>query len=540
MLMNHMDLNSSESLGSVQVFERRGPLDFARVEPVYNSLVAADRRVHWIGGDFFALENYLTIKRDIWLCSVVSLILCGFVFIYFCQSTWLLVVLAIGTWYSLAAGLFVVEIFYDSVYSIVMAFTSTFIGFNNEYLIHLSGFDKHEWRKHITGLGSAIGTTLLGFLALLFSNATIAKQFGLVAIGGMIGFVLVMLLMQKHTCKVRYREVKLPKLIIGRQVLFVLAGIAVMVAVLLGLSTSFKTDVETFRFATPLLSSHAEFFGKRLASSKFERPHGLEISDDNLRTEEIGRMQKSFHPLSKFVHGEEQKRRQATFRALYLSKFHQLESILISEGVALPPPNWLEETKPITLVGYFDIWNRISPLPWGHSVGSRLFTVIYPDSQVEEPFPLSPKSHYDSALSDLGRQMGIVFLVALCVMFFYLLPWQQRLAKVIYIFMPLVLSSIAIFAYLQIIGQSFNMIHMMGMILVIALALDYGSIVVSADHGSQEQSKVLLTGLASAISFGSLLLAHHPVIQSLGAIVFLGTSVSLVFALIVQLKLEEG
>ena len=149
----------------VLVFKRGEALDFHKVQGFRDQLIKGFPAAVWTGADFFALENYLVVKRDIVLCTIISLVVGLVIFYYLCPNLWLLLILFLGTGLSYVFGIVSAQLFYPFVYTIVLTFTSTFVGFNNEYLIHFSAIKKVSWRA-VVGLGSAIGTTLIGFVSI--------------------------------------------------------------------------------------------------------------------------------------------------------------------------------------------------------------------------------------------------------------------------------------------------------------------------------------------------------------------------------------
>jgi predicted exporter len=106
---------------------------------------------------------------------------------------------------------------------------------------------------------------------------------------------------------------------------------------------------------------------------------------------------------------------------------------------------------------------------------------------------------------------------------------------------PLSLSALAFAVHARVSGSSVDIVHVLAFSLVIALATDYTSIVVSTGHAPPEQAKILLTGASTLATFAVLWSARHPVLRELGATVTLGCAVSLAFALLVRLpSADEG
>ncbi|MGE0174547.1 MAG: hypothetical protein AB7T49_17260 [Oligoflexales bacterium] len=534
------------SQANVQVlqFERPGELVFDRVGELYSYLASLGNKVRWIGADFFAYENYKTLRRDITLCATVSTIFGLLVFFLFCRQARLLLFLLIGTWLSYGTGLALVGSFYDHTYGLVLAFTSTFLGYNNEYLIHLSGIPKDKRMQTAIGLGSAIGTTLIGFLVLLLSESEIIRQIAVMSIGGMVGFIALMLIFQDKVSTVSFRPVRIPKLAIGMPTLFGLvaacvAGLAFMWPL------DFRTDINDFRYASSLLTSQEEFFNKQLqkvAMGDFfaVKAHESLLEEYDQVSGEIG-----FHPMKFFANADEQSHRLQTYNR-GMEKIaplwrKELENLGLSPNVRLELPDVPRDEE-----NYLSTWGELSGIPWFTSVGTAkyLFAPFQSGAKAlqnnQEIFPLHPRTYYNLVLTEIQHGASLLFLAGLGVMVLYLLPLQRRLSNVFYIIAPLFPAALIVGLLLRASGTSINFIHVAGCALVIALALDYSAISVSTDHNQIDDTKILLTGTTTIAMFGALLLARHPVLRALGLVVTSGAAVSMLFALMTKLKRQES
>jgi predicted exporter len=155
--------------------------------------------------------------------------------------------------------------------------------------------------------------------------------------------------------------------------------------------------------------------------------------------------------------------------------------------------------------------------------------------------PVSPRRYYDGLLTSASRELAWLFLAGLVVMGIYLALLQRSVARVLYVLAPLFLSALAFAVYIRFTGATVDIMHILAFSLIIAVATDYGSILVSTGHAPPEQSKVLLTGASTLATFAVLWSARHPLLRELGATVTLGCAVSLAFALFIRLPAaDEG
>jgi len=178
---------SSEA--KVLTFKAPSGTDYERTGRLVAMLRAMGPRVHAIGGELFAYENYRAVNDDIERCLWLSVPLGILVFIAFSRDTRAVILFLAGSVVSYVAGLAALKLCGFKVQGLVLAFTSTFIGFNNEYLVHLAGLDRKQFISNAKALTSAIGTTLIGFVVLFLSRAEIVRQIALVSLGGMAGFL---------------------------------------------------------------------------------------------------------------------------------------------------------------------------------------------------------------------------------------------------------------------------------------------------------------------------------------------------------------
>jgi predicted exporter len=92
------------------------------------------------------------------------------------------------------------------------------------------------------------------------------------------------------------------------------------------------------------------------------------------------------------------------------------------------------------------------------------------------------------------RELAWLFLAGLIAMGIYLAVLQRSVARVLYVLAPLFVSALASAVYIRCTGATVDIMHILAFSLIIAVATDYGSILVSTGHGPPEPSEVLLTG----------------------------------------------
>ena len=81
-------------------------------------------------------------------------------------------------------------------------------------------------------------------------------------------------------------------------------------------------------------------------------------------------------------------------------------------------------------------------------------------------------------------------------------------------------------------GVPVNLLHLLGLLLVLGLGVDYAVFLLSENRGSgpaSAPSSIMIAAASTAVAFGLLCLSSHPVLRSLGAATCIGVLLSLFF-----------
>lgn len=537
-------LGKGKASQSPLIAKREGDIDWEKTRELYAFVKSHDQDLSFVGGDFFALENYDAVHHDIMICSSLSLILSLIIFRYFCRQWSLLAFLICGTAISSVIGLIVAETIDGALYGLVLAFTSTFVSFNNETLVHLAGLDlKHRDKRPLIGIFSALGTTVIGFLVLLFSSSHMTRQLALLSLGSLTGFILFLLLFMDKLKALQFRALTLPQWVWNKTVLG-LSFVLTLAVILILPKPAYRTNLEEFRFATPYLEEQTAIFSKTVQSFSFEAMQAIPLKngdDPALVYRKLKDAQaiapEVFHPLNWFLTQDEQRLQLDKIRTPFSDRLKSLKSAFEKEGIRIDwETNESAWIKDLDSLNYLKLWEKIWPLPWYSRMKSPYLLVFTTAGfKIEGAIPMHPKAFYEFVLSDLTRDLGTLFLVGLLAMLLYLVPWQKRWEKIALIFLPLLIATLGLQIFFLLTHRNITIVHVMGLALVISVALDYASILVSTDHNPRDQGKVVLTGGLTLASFGSLLIAQHPVLKELAIVVFIGTLVAFIMALFTRM-----
>lgn len=531
--------------GAMHVYASPVPLDYERVGEVYDALVALGDRVHFIGTDFFAVENYRAVRRDMLVCSTLTFVLNLAVFFLFTARWALLGVLFVGTIVSYLTGLLAIRAVYGQIFAVVLAYTSTFVGFNNEALVHLAGIQEERRRRTLLGIWSAIGTTVIGFLVLLLGRSVMVRQMALASLGGTAGFLLVLFVYRRVLRDVAFRGLEWPKLTVRPAAVAAFCAACAVGIALVGVPRV-ETRIEEFRFQTPVLDAQVARFSKALDALALENVVAVPVAASQAPVAALaelgarGLLDPARHPLARWRPEEAQQETLRVLRAEWPVAADRLRERLEAAGLRFQPAALSGAVRPLDAWAFLDRLSALGPVRWADRAGGQRYVFAglragaapAPGSGLVE---MSPRRHYDSVLTGLSRELAWLFLAGFGAMAIYLAFLQRSVARVVYVFAPLFPAALAFAVYARLTGGTANIVHFMAFALVIALALDYTAVAVSTNHAPVELSKVLLTGLATLATFGVLILARHPVMRDLGATVALGCSVSLAFALFVRI-----
>lgn len=534
----------------VQILRFMNPpdLDWQRVAALKATLTRWRPRVHALSSELFAYENFAVVSSDLtrslWLALPCTLAL----FWYFGRSWQALLFLAAGSVVSYATGLAALRLFSGvEVYSLVLAFSSTFVGFNNEYLVHLSGLDRQRLVRNLPGLSSAIGTTAIGFLVLLGSDAVLVRQMAVVSLGGMLGFIAFMLSFLPSLSALQVRTFTWPAWRLSVRA-HVGVGLSLCSLLLILPWPVLSTSVESFQVREPLLQADVVHFEERLAALGAGLVYAVPVqrsAQESLAQREVLRPGTvSKHPLHWLPSASAQLASIRTYQELYPQARATLEASLADLGMAvqLPPtPAPLAVLAEAEFLAWLKTW---WPLPVVERVADTdyLFLSLPAKASAAELPPdailLSPRPHFNAILTALSHNMVRLFGLGLILMTLYLLPILRQPFKVVATLVPLLAAALALLVWLLCTKQALNMIHVMGFALVIALAIDYGAIAVGANFHQEELCKVLWAGLMTIVAFLPLAFAQHPILYDLGMVVSLGASVALLMALALRPQLE--
>ncbi|MCL2449480.1 MAG: MMPL family transporter, partial [Polyangiaceae bacterium] len=147
---------------------------------------------------------------------------------------------------------------------------------------------------------------------------------------------------------------------------------------------------------------------------------------------------------------------------------------------------------------------------------------------------LDQKAFVDGAYARFRTRTLQMIAVGLAVVFAIVHARYRRLRLSLAAFLPAILAVAVSLALLALLGQALNLLHLVGVLLVLSMGADYGIFVVESRDDAEELGATLLSlvvaMLSTVLSFGLLGMSRNPALAALGITAGLGTLLSVVFA----------
>jgi len=186
-----------------------------------------------------------------------------------------------------------------------------------------------------------------------------------------------------------------------------------------------------------------------------------------------------------------------------------------------------------------DRWNALLPLR-GASAGAEIdlgkVAAALKDSQVEDARTLDLKQESDALYASYLAEaihFSLAGMLALTVLLLVALRSPLRVARVL---APLVLAVLTVAAGLAIAGVHLSILHLVGMLLIVAVGSNYALFFDRQAHAGEGGSQALtlaslvIANASTVIGFGLLSVSQIPVLVALGTTVAPGTFLALLFA----------
>jgi predicted exporter len=126
--------------------------------------------------------------------------------------------------------------------------------------------------------------------------------------------------------------------------------------------------------------------------------------------------------------------------------------------------------------------------------------------------------------------MGLAAIIVLLLVVFKSIPHLLRVIA------PLAAAVITVTAGLVLLGQQLIILHLVGMLLVVAVGSNYALLFNQPNASARTLASMLFANLTTVIGFGILAFSNVSILQALGSTVAPGVILALIFSIIFAKK----
>ncbi len=563
--------------------------DFAAVNAAHGgALRLEESAVHR-----FAAASEEVIRADITRISVISTIGTIILFLLLFRSPRYLVLGSIPLVVGAVAGLAVTQLVFGRVHGIGLAFGSSLIGVAVDYVSHYMnhhtlapapGGPMASLKRIWPGLALGAATTIAGLAGLAWTSFPGIRELAVNATVGIFAALLAtrwivppwMPAVPKptrlHVWCARSLETGLARMRRSRFARFGFPAVALLVAAVGVAKLEWVDDVRVLNVLDPVLVAEDERVRDRVSrmdAGRFVIAYGSDEETALQRNDEVYRRLTAgmeagevarFRSLHSFLPSARTQR--SSLEALRRSPalYDRLSRALEQEGFvasAFEPFRGAlrEHPEPLT-------WEAIQSSPVGPLAqsfrvdldGGRVGFITMMRGGDLDALTARLSGLRGVRLFDQSRFLGSAYGrfrtrtlemvgVGLIAVFFLLLVRYRRIVPAIAAFAPAVLAAATSVGALVLLGYQTNLMHLVALLLVLGMGVDYGVFMVEA-HGDEEAvgptlAGMLLDCLTTILSFGLLAMSVNPALRALGAITTLGVTLSCVLAPVAWLFLPK-
>lgn len=536
-------------------------------------------RAEIVSGHVYAAANASAIKADmrlIMLVSGVGLAALLLLLLPSPQAAWVLLIPA-G---ALCAGGLAVSLAFKDVSGITLGFGGVLLGISVDYGLHAFIALKQGGGSQATLLGRVARPVLLGaattmtaFGVLLLSDLPAQRQLAVFSIAGLATALLLALVVLPHLVSPsRIRHVPLPDFAaLARRLRAPILALGLALLVLAAWQAPgihFDGNLRSLGLASPAIETAEETVrrvwgdvrGKALVLVQNENlQQALEVNDRILATLRRKLSGAEIVSLSALLPAEStQAANRETWRSFWDKRGAEVLTTLRTEGATLgfserafEPFQCLvaDKVEPVTAESLraMGLERMVDGLvlppaepggPWG-------VLTLTPDTDEAARLVAEASGGQARFVSqsrfgrDLGQALradfGRFLLLAAIGVGLILLMALRGPRRTLLAMAPVAMGVAGLLATMGLAGMSFNLYNMAAAILVMGLGVDYGIFILErlerrSDLGTEHA--VLLSGLTTLVGFGSLALASHPALNSIGVTVLVGMAGTLPGALL--------
>jgi len=556
----------------------------AELDRLFKEVLPQGVKAAVVSGHAYAAANAATIQRDLKIIISVSTVAIALIILFFLKH-WRAVFVLLMPAAAICAATAVVAAVYETASALTLGFGAVLLGVSTDYGIHVyltmsRGREPPEklvagvWRPILFGAA----TTLGAFGLLLFSDLPGQRQLAVFSLAGIIGSVVISLIAVPHLTPLspnacQQDDGSLP--VNGRPrgaapttttalspfKISRLGGIFILAAVMVfgvwgGSLLRIDGDLRNIGATPPELvraeNNLRQVWGDArsraiIAAQGSDLQSALEANDKL-----YGFLSKNFPGASIsgiapiFPSFSTQGANYGRWKALWNEKgrAERTKKAVSAQGAALgfasdafepffqlldnrPQPVDLESLKAIGLD------SAVNSLMSFNGDSVRILSLVPDEPEIissirdwtkgSRTYLIASQIQFKHRLASLVKRDFVRFFAAAFAATVFLLAVLYRDLKNVVLAMVPVIAGLAIMCgVMGFMGAKLNLFHAAAMILLIGVGVDYGIFIVSRPSDPSTRLAVFASGLTTLAGFGSLALARHPALHSMGITVLLG------------------
>ncbi|MBF0395546.1 MAG: hypothetical protein HQK78_02145 [Desulfobacterales bacterium] len=532
-----------------------------------------------ISGHVYTVSNSDAIQRDIWVIISFASIALLIIFLFLLRSLKAIFVFLVPI-FALVIATAGISLIYKYVSAITIGFGAVVLGISDDFAIHIYLGIKSKENKvdaAVYAFSSPIFlgciTTLGSFGVLTWSSLPLQRELSVLSIIGITASMLISLILLPHGLSLSKSEIKkniiIPNIrnIRNKNFIIFVWIFLLILSLWQSLNLSFNGDLRTFNFIAPEIKkgekkihdAWGNFRGRAIIFSEGKNiKEALKVNDIVYKTLN-GKIEESdIISISPMLPSfDNQILNQKRFAEFWSKNKEHIKEILDKEGSkigfsskAFDP--FFKSFSKEDLIGVSDL----KKLGMDELVDSM---IINKDNHVQiltlvsdKPNNIELINKYIGNVKDVKwvsqlklkqsidetiKKEFISFMVkGLCINILIIGFMFRNFLKMVCAMIPVITGVVFMLGVMSAMGIGFNIFNVIVGVLVIGLAVDYGIFIVdkiSQGHDNKVDLSVLISGLTTIAGFGSLILASHPALYSIGLSVILGIGAAIPAALFV-------
>ena len=526
-----------------------------------------------ICGHRYTVTNAETIQSDLWRVFAISITGLVLIFVIFLHNLRAMFVFVIPT-AALVVGIAVTGLFFGEVSAITIGFGAVLLGISADFGLHVfyglqqADMDKRQVMAELTKPLCYCAMTTIGvFAVLLFSALPGQRQLAVFSISGILTALVFALFVMPHLMPagpvIKLKQLSLPQ---AKKFILPLWIIIALVAVIPASRVRFDGNLRSIGMM-PKNILRDEMQIKEIWGGV--REQALIFCDADSAEEALQKNDRLFEKIKSELPDVEfqsiasvipsQKAQQqslARWNSFWNDSDNksQLKTNLQQQGgkygFALsafePFLEWLDEPRNVFSLDDFKAeCNDKLVSPFVAELKDNRFAVLTFVPDVEKVTESVEKLQQDVRIisnlrfsKQLNRETVADFVrffsgaIAIIVILLFILFRNGK--RLILAFLPVLAGVVLMSAIMSVSGIKINLFNMVATILVIGLAVDYGIFIICTCGGSRNDAAcnaVFVSGLTTFVGFGSLMVARHPAMNSIGITVAAGIIPALLCAL---------